>query len=217
MNPLPFLNELAANNDRPWFQAHRDEYEQVRRAWIADIDRFIAACSQWEPAYARLSGADSIYRIYRDTRFSPDKTPYKTHMAAYLSPRGRRVNMAGVYIQAGGDMSGLYAGLWMPRSDELRKLRHAIVDNIEEFEEIISEPVFRSRFPEWCGPRLKTIPKGWPREHPQAELLRLLSFGVEYPVPDSFWDDPAWPEQAAALLAPTKPLLDFLNYSLFEE
>lgn len=217
MNPLPFLNQLAVNNDRRWFAAHRDEYEQMRGGWIADVDRFIAACTLWEPAYGHLSAVDCIYRIYRDTRFSPDKTPYKTHMGAYLSPRGRRINMAGVYIQAGGDMNGLYSGLWMPQSDELRKLRHAIVDNIEEFEAIINEPTFKSRFPKWSGPQLKTIPKGWPREHPQAHLLRLLSYGVQLEVNDSFWDDPAWPERAAELLAPTKPLLDFLNYSLFEE
>lgn len=219
MTPIPFLEQLAANNNRPWFQQHKAEYDEVRAGWLADLDRFIAACSVWEPAYGRFSGADAAYRIYRDTRFSPDKTPYKTYFSAALTPRGRKAAMAGLYISAGvtPGNNGLWGGLWCPDAAALRKMRHAIVDNIEEWEEILAAPAMQRDYSGWCGNSLKTIPKGWERDHPQARYLRLLDYGKEYPVDTSFWDDPAWPERAAALVEPLKPLLDFINYSLFEE
>lgn len=217
-NPLfDFLTQLAENNNRPWFQAHKERFDELRRQWYADIDRLIAACSEWEPAYRWLSGKDCSFRIYRDTRFSPDKTPYKTYFSAGLSPRGKSSDMAGFYISAGLGDCGIYGGLWAPPSDVLKKMRRAIVDNIEEFEEILSEPELARLYPDWWGETLKTVPKGWPKDHPQAPLLRLLHYGKEMPLKPDFFASPDWPEQAAALMRPLKPLIDFLNYSLFEE
>lgn len=185
--------------------------------WYADIDRFIAACASWEPAYKWFTGKDSSFRIYRDTRFSPDKTPYKTYFSAALTPRGKNSGMAGIYISCGPGDNGLYGGLWAPDAVALRKMRRAIVDNIEEFESIISEPDLKRLYPEWWGETLKTVPKGWPKDHPQAHLLRLLHYGRQMNLPDSFFSSPDWPEQAAALMRPLKPLNDFINYTLFEE
>lgn len=219
MNPLPFLKELAANNDRAWFQAHKAEYDRVRAGWLDDVNRFIAECSRWEPAYGRFDASQAVYRIYRDTRFSTDKTPFKTYMSASLTPRGRKAPMAGVYISAGvaPHMNALCGGLWQPDAAALRKMRHAIVDNIEEWEAIVDEPMLKKLYPRWCGRSLKTIPKGWDRNHPQAHYLRLLDYGREFTVEPDFWDDPNWPARAALILKPLKPLLDFINYSLFEE
>lgn len=214
-----FFTRLAADNDRPWFQAHKAEYDEIRARWIADIDRMIAAISVWAPEYGRLSGRDVTYRIYRDTRFSTDKTPYKTYISSLLTPRGRKAAMAGFYVSAGAgdELTGLFGGLWHPDAAALRKMRRAIVDNIEEFEGIISDPVLVALFPEWCGATLKTIPKGWPKDHPQAPLLRLLNYGRERLVSREFFADPDWPLRAAEMLRVLKPLNDFINYSLFEE
>lgn len=214
-----FLAELARNNNRPWFQAHRDTYERLREQWYADLNRLLAAMSAWEPSAAWLSGREVSYRIYRDIRFSPDKTPYKTYFSAHIDPVRGADNCAGWYIQAAAtaDNCGLFGGIWAPDSAMLRKLRHAIVDNIEEFEEIISAPELVANYPRWWGPRLKTAPKGWPKDHPNIELLRLLHFGREMPVPPEFFAAPSWPERTAELLRPLKPLIDFINYSLAEE
>lgn len=127
--------------------------------------------------------------------------------------------MAGWYIQAGFTRaeSGIFGGLWAPDAAQLRKLRRAIVDNIEEFEEIINEPRLASLYPGWWGPTLKTAPKGWDKTHPQIHFLRLLHYGREMPVDPEFFEDSAWPERAADLMRPLKPLNDFLNYSLAEE
>lgn len=212
-----FLEKLDKNNNRPWFQAHKDEFDVLRAQWCADLDRLLAAASEWEPAYKWQTGKEIAYRIYRDTRFSPDKTPYKTYFSAGLTPRGKSADMAGFYIHAGINECAIYGGLWAPDANALRKMRRAIVDNIEEFESIVSEPVLSSLYPGWVGETLKTIPKGWPKDHPQAPLLRLLHYGREKILPRGFFDEPDWPERAAEMMRPLKPLIDFINYTLFEE
>ncbi|MDE6278030.1 MAG: DUF2461 domain-containing protein [Muribaculaceae bacterium] len=218
MNAFEFLEGLAANNNREWFAAHRGEYEAVREWWIAGIQRVIdAMAADYEPSFAGLHARDCIYRINRNLRFSQDKTPYKTHLAALISPHGRRYEKACYYIHLGLDDNGLYAGVWCPDSAMLRKLRNAIVDNIEEFEEILENPNLEKDFPGWCGRSLKTIPQGWPKDHPQAHLLRLQEYGKYHRVDRSFYDQPDWPERAAAILKPTKAFNDFLNYSIDEE
>ncbi len=219
MTLLQYLTALAGNNNRPWFQAHRAQFDELRRRWYADLDRLFAAVSVWEPAAARLTGRTASYRIYRDTRFSSDKTPYKTYFSARLEPPAGSARVAGWYVQAGTTRadSGIFGGLWAPDNTLLRKLRHAIVDNIEEFEEIINEPRLKELYPGWWGPALKTAPKGWPKDHPNIDLLRLLHYGRELPVDPGFFADPAWPGRAADLMRPLKPLIDFLNYSITED
>lgn len=212
-----YLGELAENNNRPWFMANKERFDDLRAQWFADLDRLIAACSEWEPAYRWFSGKEISFRIYRDTRFSPDKTPYKTYFSAGLTPRGKSSEMAGFYISAGIGDCGIYGGIWAPPSEHLKKMRRAIVDNIEEFEEIINAPDLARLYPGWWGETLKTVPKGWPKDHPQAHLLRLLHYGKELDLQPEFFTDPAWPERASELMRPLKPLIDFINYSLFEE
>lgn len=212
-----FLTQLRDNNNRPWFQAHKAEFDDLRAQWFADIDRLIAACSEWEPRYRWFTGKECSFRIYRDTRFSPDKTPYKTYFSAGFTPRGKSSDMAGFYISAGLADCGIYGGIWAPEAAVLRKMRRAIVDNIEEFQEIISNPEMLALYPEWAGETLKTIPKGWPKDHPNAPLLRLLHYGREHTLDRDFYSDPAWPERAAVIMRPLKPLVDFINYTLFEE
>lgn len=227
-----FLRELGKRQDRQWFKDNKPRYDRLRALWTADIDRLIDNCARWWPALKGQTGAGSIYRIYRDTRFSSDKSPYKTYFSASLSPRGRSssaVHLPGFYIQAGpgkeggatdgyeADSSGLYGGLWCPEAPVLRKIRKAIVDNIDEFEEILADPELRRLYPDWFGDRLKTIPKGYDRDHPQPPLLRLKEYGRFHPLTETFFSDPDWPDRAAEMLRPLYPLLQFLEYSIFEE
>lgn len=211
-----FLENLSANNCREWFTAHREEYETLRGQWIAEVQRLIDAMAVYEPSFARLEARDCLYRINRDIRFSKDKSPYKTHFAALISPRGRHFDKACYYIHLGLDECGLYAGLWNPESAVLRKVRKAIIDNIEEFDEILSDPALMRDFPGWCGRSLKTMPQGWPKDHPRAELLRLLEYGKFHTVDRGFFTDPGWPERAAELFRPAKDFNDFINYSIDE-
>lgn len=210
-----FLRELSHNNNREWFHAHKPEFDDLRSAWMADLDRMIAAMAVWSPDLAAQSAKTSASRIYRDTRFSPDKTPYKVFFSAGISAQGRKSECAGYYLQMGvgnGMENGFYGGVWCPDAPTLRRLRNDIVDNIEEFEQIINAPEMVRHYPGWCGSKLKTIPKGWDRNHPQAELLRLKDIGKFSPAGLEFFLDPSWPERAAERFSILKPMIDFLNY-----
>lgn len=217
---LEFLSRLARNNNRVWFAEHKSEYDDVRAMWLDEVDRYIARLAQHDPRVAHQQARHQAYRIYRDTRFSPDKTPYKTFFSAAFQVQGTRDERAGYYLQMDNrpEEGGLYGGFWCPDSAQLRKLRQAIVDNIDELESILAEPALRSLYgPGWCGPALKTAPAGWPKDHPQIELLRLKSYGKFHPLPPEFFARPDWPEEAADRTAPLRPLVDFINYSLDEE
>lgn len=228
MNYIPdlyrFLSQLQTNNNREWFKANKAEYDRLRELWLTDIDRLVADMSQWYPELRGLTGKQCAYRIYRDTRFSPDKTPYKDYFSAGISPAGRKAHDAGYYIQTGPGRfetaieSGLYGGVWCPEPAVLKKLRRAIVDNIEEFEEIIHTPQMERYFPGWCATsQLKTVPKGYDRNHPQAPLLRLRDYGKFHPTQMEFYTDPDWPLRASELFSYLKPFIDFLSYSIHEE
>lgn len=214
-----FLEQLTANNNRQWFEDNRPRYEHLRALWMADIERLIASMSAWEPGMASQTAKTCVYRIYRDTRFSHDKTPYKTFFSAAFSPWGRKAERAGYYLELGlGEthQSGLYGGIWCMESAVLKKLRHAIVDNIEEWESIVNEQQMLTDYPSWCSSMLKISPKGWDRNHPQAFYLRMTNYGKWHPCSRDFFLDPAWPEHAAALFHTLKPFVDFINYSIDE-
>jgi len=215
-----FLRRLNLNNNRPWFQANKPEFDHLRALWFDDLTRFIAAVSQWWPEVARLSPAQCAYRIYRDTRFSPDKTPYKVYFSAAVCPQGKSAMRPGLYIHLAPDVernitpSGLYGGLWNPDSALLKKMRQAIVDNADEWLQIDAD--MRPTFPEWFGDRLKKAPAGYPVDHPMIDYLRLKSYGKFLPLGEDFFSDPDWPERAADILKPNKPLIDFINYTIDE-
>lgn len=214
-----FFDQLSHNNNREWFAAHKPEYQELRQLWMADLDRMIALMAAADPTLAGQDARSSAYRIYRDTRFSPDKTPYKTIFSASVTEHGRSVNRAGYYIEIGMPRTydqGLYGGLWSLTSQQLKKVRHAIVDNIEEWEQIVNDPGLTATFPEWVSSELKTIPKGWPRDHEQARWLRMTNYGVYSPATRDFFTDPSWPEQSAERFGAVRQLIDFLNYSLDE-
>ncbi len=214
-----FLDGLKHNNDRAWFEAHRAEYEELRALWLADLDRLISLMSQYEPELRTQTARSCAYRIYRDTRFSSDKTPYKTFFSASICPHGRKSPYAGYYIELGIPTffdQGLYGGLWCPDSRLLAKMRHAIVDNIEEWEEIINSPQMQRDFPDWCCSTLKTAPKGWPKDHPQIQYLRMTNYGRFHPCSREFYSDPQWPERAAELFHSLSPFIRFLNYTIDE-
>lgn len=211
-----FLTRLAENNDRTWFAANRTEYDTLRADWLGKIQRIINALAETDPLYRGLEASRCAYRIYRDTRFSNDKSPYKTYFSALLSPTGRHCDRACYYVHIGAEECAIYGGVWCPEPQMLKKLRRAIVDNIEEFREITEAPQVEELFPGWYGRKLKTAPKGYDRDHPDIDLLRLTEFGKEHRLDRDFFDAPDWPEKIAAMLLVLKPMNDFLNYSIDE-
>lgn len=212
-----FLKELAANNNREWFAANKSLYTELRGLWEEDINRLIGYMASWDPRMAHLTAKNCVYRIYRDLRFSQDKTPFKTFFSAAFSHYGKMTHRACYYLHFDPTVeAGLYGGMWCPDSAMLRKIRKAIVDNIEEFEEIVDNQALQDAFPQWCGSMLKTVPKGYDRKHPQAQYLRMKDYGRFAPVTVREFSDPSWPEMAAERFSKISPFIEFLNYSLDE-
>lgn len=211
-----YLDELSRNNERPWFAAHRTVFDALRADFTSDLQRMINAMAAGEPSLRWLNASDALYRIYRDTRFSADKTPYKTYFSALISPTGRHCDRACWYLHVGADECALYGGVWTPEGKVLRKLRKAVVDNVEEFRALTQTPDIEREFPGWWGRQLKTAPKGYDRDHPDIDLLRLTEYGKCHTFDRSFFERPDWPEEAARLALMLKPMNDFLNYSIDE-
>lgn len=217
-----FLTRLAANNNRPWFNEHRAEYDDLRALWLDDLARLIALMAQWSPGIAALTPNRAAYRIYRDTRFSADKTPYKTYFSASVDNYGRNCERAGYYLHMGPGMyegvaeSGLYGGIWHPKSRDLTKVRRAIVDNPEEFGEILADPRLQSLYPGWEGRSLKRPPKGFTADDPFIDILKLQDIGRFAPRDMKYFDDPEWPVKVAEEFSVVAPLVNFINYSIEE-
>lgn len=211
-----FLTRLAENNDRPWFAANRAEFDALRAQWIDSVQRIVNALAVDDPSLRRVRATDCVYRIYRDTRFSHDKSPFKTYFSALISPTGRHCDRACYYVHVGVEECAVYGGVWSPEAPVLKKLRRAIVDNIEEFREITETPEIKALYPGWYGRKLKTAPKGYDRDHPDIDLLRLTEYGKCHELDRAFFDAPDWPEKVASMLRILKPMNDFLNYSIDE-
>lgn len=211
-----FLEWLRDNNDRQLFAGQRDRYERLRKMFVDDVQRMINAMGVEEPLLRKLSARDAVYRIYRDIRFTPDKSPFKTYFSALISPRGRHWEDACWYLHVGIDECAIYGGMWTPESRVLRKVRKAIVDNVEEFRAITETETVRREYPGWYGRQLKTAPQGYSREHPDIDLLRLTEYGKEHRLSHEYFEQPDWPERAAHTALLLKPMIDFLNYSIHE-
>lgn len=218
MNPYKFFEKLKNNNNREWFALHKPEYDEIRSWWLEGMGRVQAAVAEEWPD-VRYSNVKT-FRIYRDTRFSHDKTPYKTHIGSTIAPpRSKDVHSPGVYLEAGvpDTDSGVFAGIWAPESSVLKKLRLAIVNNIEEWEDIVHNQRFVELYPDWFGERLKTAPSGWPKDHPQIEYLRLKHIGRQSAMTRQMFTSDHWTDHIAERIIAAVPFLQFLDYSLFEE
>lgn len=212
-----YLDALRENNNRTWFATHRAEFDTLRADFTHDLQRLINAMAAAEPSLRYLSASDALYRIYRDTRFSNDKTPYKTYFSALISPNGRHYDGACWYLHVGAEECAIYGGVWTPEGKILRKLRKAIIDNIEEFRALTQTPEIEREFPGWYGRKLKTAPQGYDRNHPDIDLLRLTEYGKCHYFEREFFNRSDWPERAAVLALLLKPMNDFLNFSINED
>ena len=211
---LAFLRQLKKNNDKIWFDAHREEYETAK----ADFETFVAALQQalipLEPALAAQKAKDCIYRIFRDVRFSKDKTPYKWHFSAFFSRGGRKWDGAGYYIhlEPGAIFAG--GGLWMPQPALLKALRQDIDYGLAEFEGIIHEKNFSKLFPKLNGETLQRPPQGYEADNPAIEYLKMKSFTTGHAMKDEELTAKDAVKNVVSAFTTLSPLINFLNRSL---
>lgn len=211
-----FLRELAQNNNREWFNANKERYRSIQ-ARIAEITtRLIAALATVDSEAAVLSPDKCLYRIYRDTRFSHDKTPLKTHIGIFLNPPyGKKSPTGGYYLHIEPDNTFFAAGQVCLPSPVLKALRRDIFDNIDEYRAIVEAPSFRKAFPSLGDNLLKTAPKGFPKDWPHIAYLRPR----DYVASTARFDESRLSagtihNMHLPLFAEAKPFLDFINATL---
>ncbi len=209
-----FLADLSRNNNREWFNANKERYMDVKKTVEIFTSRLINVVREVDPAVGALTPADCTYRIYRDTRFSKDKTPYKTHIGIFIAPGGKKTEKAGYYfhLQPGECFFG--GGCWCPEPALLKAIRTDIFENVEEYLEIINNPVFKKIFPEVGYDRLKNPPKGFPADWEFIDLLKPRDYTVGTHLPDSFFLKKDVMPALAKLVATLKPLNDFYNFAI---
>jgi uncharacterized protein (TIGR02453 family) len=211
---LQFLSELKCNNNRDWFIQNRKRYEAAKKNYETFVQAAIEAITTFDPILKGLEARNCMYRINRDIRFSPDKTLYKTHLGAFVVRGGRKNGdrFAGYYIHiepAGNSM--IAGGAYLPPMPWLTAIRRKIDEEGERFLKIINDKQFKKIFGELEGERLKTAPKGFPKDHRHIELLKMKSYLVSRMIPDKEVVSGDYLDSIVTASKAMKPLNDFFN------
>lgn len=173
---IPFLRNIARNNNSEWMKAHRDKYVEARSEFEFLVQELITRISLWDDRFMHLEPKNCIFRLNRDVRFSDNKKPYKENFAAFFGIGGKKSELPGYYISLSPKEIFVGGGLWHPEADKLLSVRRKIRDEGEEFEKIVNSKKFKSFFGELSEEdKLKRIPRGFDADHPQAEYLKLKS------------------------------------------
>ncbi len=181
---LSFLEDLSENNNRDWMQENKKRYEAAKNEFKQVIVQLLEGICQFDEGVQGLQPKDCIFRLNRDIRFSKDKSPYKTNFGAAMMEGGRKTGNPTYYIHIQPGNSFVAGGVYMPEADNLKKIRQEIDYNPEELKNIVDSPEFKKTFGVMTGEQLKTAPKGYPKDHPNIELLRFKSFIVSKDVSD---------------------------------
>jgi uncharacterized protein (TIGR02453 family) len=209
---LKFLRNLARHNDREWFTPRKAEFEALlREPMLAIVRRITDAMLEFAPNHVRPA-EKSLFRIYRDTRFSNDKRPYKTHVAAWWSHQGlEKTSGAGYYFHVSAKEVIVAAGAYMPEKEQLAAIRHWLLDNHAEFRKLLARPAVRKAFTEFEGDALTRPPKGFPAEHPAMDLVKCRQWGLSATLPADAALDPKIAATITRYFKLAAPMVDALN------
>jgi len=212
---LRFLRALKRNNDREWFRSRKDDYERhVRAPMIAVIEQLARDFTRIAPELVASPKA-SLYRIYRDTRFSEDKTPLKTNVAAVFPWKGlARHEGAGLYFEVSPGWVWIGGGMYAPQSPQLVKVREHIVETWPDIRTLTRARAFASRVGTLHGDRLSRVPRGFPADHPSVEFLKHRQFLASREFPADFATSGDFYPTLLATFAAIVPLVRFLNTPL---
>lgn len=219
---LEFLDGIKKNNNREWFNGHKEEYKAVRAEFEKGVSAAILRISQFDPSIKHLTAKDTTYRFHRDTRFSTDKSPYKTHLGAYIAAHGKKAFHGGYYIHLEPGHCLVSCGNYYLPTNILTSCRNEIMANIDRWREIVESKIFIDTFGrpcegDWDAPKgfgmehLKTAPSGFPRDYEFIQYIRMKDFCCWKAVPDSFFEGEKWLDDMCGILEIGKPMMDFIN------
>jgi uncharacterized protein (TIGR02453 family) len=214
---LKFLSQLKKNNNKPWFDAHRAQYEAARIDFSNFIQLLIEALQKSDTTITGITAKDSQFRINRDVRFSKDKRPYKDNFGAFIARGGKKSIFAGYYFHLAPGNSFIGGGLWHPEPANLKKVRQEIDYNWDEFQSILKNKNFKKTFGDlYKGDdlSLKRMPKGYAEDHPAMSYLKLQSLIAEQKIADEDLTKASLHKKALGAFQALQPLLNFINRSV---
>lgn len=214
---LSFLNDLKINNNREWFSAHKKDFDIVK----IQFDEFVSSLIKDFSSFENMQGVEvknCVFRIYRDVRFSKDKAPYKPWFSAAFSEGGKNSPYMDYYLHIEpGNKSFIGGGMYSPEPSHLAKFRQEVDYNGDQLMELLNKPKFVSNFGKFQGEALKKAPKGYSDDHPQLEILKQKQFFFWKHFTDEEVLKKDFQEQIITNAKLLKPVLDFLNASIFDK
>jgi uncharacterized protein (TIGR02453 family) len=213
---LKFLKDLSKHNDRAWFEKNKPKYLEAKQNFDTFIENLLNNLIAFDDSLTGLDPKKLSFRIYRDVRFSKDKRPYKTNMGAGISPHGKMVQEPGYYIHLEPENKSMIAGgIYMPDAVNLSKIRQEIDYTPDALKKILNEKKFKSIFGGFDeSDKLKTMPKGYPKDHPHIEWLKLKSFIVVHTFTDKEVVDKKFIKDVTTACKTMMPLNSFLNEAI---
>lgn len=211
-----FLKELSVNNNREWFNEHKEDYLKAQFEFENLLTVIINQIALFDEDIKGVQAKDCTYRIYRDTRFSPDKTPYKIHFGGYINAKGKKSEHCGYYVHLQLGNCLLAGGSLCPPPNILKALRQSVYDNIDEYLSIVEDPAFKKHFPVIGENFLKTAPKGFPKDFKYIDYLKCKEFICSCQVPDEFFLDKNMLANVSDIFMQLKRFSDFTNYTIDE-
>lgn len=212
---LQFLNDLKQNNERPWFQDHKESYLDAKKDFEQFIQRLLLELTVLDSDYGKLSVKDCVFRIYRDIRFSKNKTPYKVHLAAGINKGGKKVHFPGFHVHIEPENFYLGGGIWRPDKEALYKIRQEIDYNTEEFRAIIEKNTFKKMFGALdTNDKLKRPPRGYEKTNPAIDYLKLKSIIAHCTLEEKDVVNKGLVNKVVGIFKELNPLLKFLETAL---
>ncbi len=212
---ISFLRKLQKNNNRQWFTKHKQEYEEfVKLPMQSLVSELKPTMHTFAPDFV-IDPKRSLFRIYRDTRFSSNKLPYKTHVAAFFQPSQNWKDSAGFYLHIEPGEVYLGGGMYMPSNEDLQKIRNAIANFPEKFLSIICSKDFKKYFGTIEGEKLQRVPKNFSPEHKMAEWLKMKQFFISHTTAEDECYKNSFVKQVSDVFKKTMPLVSFLNEAIY--
>lgn len=210
---LKFLKDIKKNNDRVWFEKNKPKYLEAKQGFEDFVGEVLKEIVKFDSGLGGLDHKKLPFRIYRDVRFSKDKSPYKTNMGAGFSPNGKLVQEPGYYVHIEpGNKSFVAGGIYMPDAPNLSKIRQEIDYNGDKLIKITKSKSFTKSFDGFDEfDKLKTMPKGYAKDHPHIEILKLKSLIVSHNFTDKEVMDKKFVKNVALHAKAIKPLNDFIR------
>ncbi len=215
---IQFLKNLSKNNNKPWFDSHRDQYLEAKLDFENFVSGLIKETAKFDPDVKELQAKNCVFRINRDIRFSKNKTPYKTNMGASVDRGGKKSIFAGYYFHAEpGGKSFAGGGIWMPMAPELKKIRQEIDYSFDEFKKIIQDKNFKAAYgklEDSADVKLSNLPRGYDKENPAAEYVKFKSLIALKPLTDAELTSKSLTTTTIRAFKALTPLVKFINRAI---